>query len=281
MLNSPFPYNFHSHTRYCDGSHDPEEYIIAVLEKGYKSYGYSSHAPIPSGSVWNMKEADLQEYLAQIDFLKKKYIESIEIYCGLEIDFIQGVQGPSKYQNLVDYTIGSIHFIGHGERTKLFEMDGSYSKFLLGIENHYENNIRKAVEHYFALTMEMIENDPPDILGHIDKICTQIYRFDPKLLQSKWYIDLQNELAQILWEKDIIVEINTRGLKLQDHPTTYPDFDFLKILHQKPIRFQMNADVHHINDLDTGYEKGLELCKEIGIKELWVLENSKWQAKRI
>lgn len=280
-MTSPFPYNYHSHSKYCDGAHLLKDYIIACIERCYKSYGFSSHAPIPEGSAWNMKAESLDTYLKEVDSLKEKYKDKIEIFKSLEIDYLEGIQGPSTYAHLLDYTIGSIHFIGKGSLSPLFEIDGPYSKFLDGMEKHYDNNLRAAVEHYFKLSIQMIKKDPPDILGHADKIISHALKNDKDILESSWYIEILNEFASTLEQSEVIVEINTKGLKLSHQPTSYPHISFLNILKDKNIRFQLNADVHKLSDLDIGYQQTLELIKNLGIKELWIRENKAWKAKRI
>ena len=280
-MTSPFPYNYHSHSKYCDGAHQLEDYIIACIDKGYQSYGFSSHAPIPGGSVWNMKIERLDTYLKEVDRLIEKYQGQIEIFKSLEVDYLDGIQGPSTYSHLLDYTIGSIHFIGRGARPDLFEIDGPYSKFLNGLVRHYDNHLRAAVEHYFELSIQMIKNDPPDILGHADKIISHAFKYDKNILESLWYIEILNEFTNTLEQSDVIVEINTKGLRLSQQPTTYPHISFLHILKDKNIRFQLNADVHKISDLDIGYQATLELIKGLGIRELWIRENAEWKAKSI
>ena len=280
-MTSPFPYNYHSHSIYCDGAHQLEDYILACIERSYKSYGISSHAPIPGGSVWNMKLELLKKYQQEIDKLKEKYKEQIEIYKSLEIDFIDNIQGPSTYAHLLDYTVGSIHFIGKGPLSSLFEMDGPYSKFLVGLEKHYGNNLRDAVEHYYELSTKMIKNDPPDVIGHPDKIISHAFKNDSNILSSAWYREILEEFANTLEQSDVIVEINTKGLKLSQQPTTYPHLYFLNILKNKNIKFQMNADVHKLTDIDLGYSKSLELIHSLGINELWIREKDEWKAKSI
>ena len=39
--------NYHGHCHYCDGQEPPEAYVRAALEQGMRSYGFSSHAPLP------------------------------------------------------------------------------------------------------------------------------------------------------------------------------------------------------------------------------------------
>lgn len=276
-MDSPFPYNYHSHTHFCDGAKVPENYVIACIEKSYKSYGFSSHAPIPGGSVWNMKEEDLQEYISIIQLLKEKYKNDLEIYLSMEVDYLADIQDPSKYSNILDYTLGSVHFIGYGPIEKRFEMDGPYTKFLAGLEEHYQNKIVKATEHYFQLNWDMIQNDPPDVIGHIDKIVSQLLKYDAGILQSHWYTDLLKETARIVEDCDVILEVNTRGLNSMKYPTTYPHIEFLKILKDYNIKFQMNADVHKTSDLDMRYSETLYVLRGLNINELWVREQNEWK----
>lgn len=275
-MTSPFPYNYHSHTHFCDGAQHPEEYVIACIEKSYQSYGFSSHAPIPGGSVWNMKEEDLEEYISIIHLLKEKYQNELEIYLSMEVDYLEDLQGPAKYAGLIDYTVGSVHFIGKNPREKRFEMDGSYSKFLKGLEAHYQNNIVDAVEHYFRLNWDMIQNDPPDVIAHVDKIISHLIKYDASIIESNWYHDLLIETARIVEKSGAILEVNTRGLKSSKYPTIYPNLAFLKILKDYQIKYQMNADVHKTSDLDMGYIVTLDILRGLNINELWVRKQNKW-----
>jgi histidinol-phosphatase (PHP family) len=276
-MTSPFPYNYHSHTHFCDGAQDPEEYVKGCIEKSYKSYGFSTHAPIPGGSVWNMKEDDLDKYISVVLSLKEKYKDQLEIYLSMEIDYLEDLQGPSRYTDILDYTIGSVHFIGKGPRENWFEMDGPYSKFITGLKEHYQNKIIEAVEHYFKLNWDMIRNDPPDVLGHVDKIVSHLLKFDAAIIESVWYKDLLKETAQKVAKSDVILEINTRGLKSTKFPTTYPHLDFLNLLKEYPIKFQMNADVHKTSDLDMGYLETLDVLRGLDIKELWIRAKNEWK----
>ena len=277
-MTSPFPYNYHSHTHFCDGAQPPEDYVIACIEKEYKSYGFSSHAPIPGGSVWNMKEEDLENYINIIQSLKEKYKNDLEIYLSMEVDYLEDFQGPSKYAHILDYTVGSIHFIGKGPMEKRFEMDGSYTKFIAGLEEHYQGKIMDALEHYFQLNWQMIQNDPPDVIGHIDKIVSHLLKYDTSILQSDWYTDLLKETARMMENSSVILEVNTRGLKSTKYPTTYPNIAFLKILKDYDIKFQMNADVHKTSDLDMGYAETLDVLRGLDINELWVREKNEWKS---
>ena len=106
--------NYHTHSLYCDGSASIEDFVKEAIRQGFSSYGVSSHSPIPFDTCWNMNRSDLPAYLDEVHFIKKKYEGRIEIYCGLEIDYLGAEYNPSSsfFQELpLDYRIGSVHFL--------------------------------------------------------------------------------------------------------------------------------------------------------------------------
>ena len=104
--------NYHSHCTFCDGRSTPEDFIKFAVAHGFRAYGFSSHSPLPFETFWNMSKDDMPEYLTEIERLKKKYSDRLEIYVGLEIDFLDESYNASipYFRNLpLDYRIGSIH----------------------------------------------------------------------------------------------------------------------------------------------------------------------------
>src|SRR5690349_14899543 len=125
--------NYHSHCHYCDGKYAPEEYVKSALKNGLLAYGFSSHAPVPFDCVWTMKPESAHAYVAEIRTLQQAYQRDIELYCGLEVDYIPGVTGPKSLPILelgLDYTIGSVHFVDAFPDGKRWEIDGSHQVFL-------------------------------------------------------------------------------------------------------------------------------------------------------
>ena len=102
--------NYHSHCTFCDGRSTPEDFIKFAVAHGFRAYGFSSHSPLPFETFWNMSKDDMPEYLTEIERLKKKYSDRLEIYVGLEIDFLDESYNASipYFRNLpLDYRIRS------------------------------------------------------------------------------------------------------------------------------------------------------------------------------
>ena len=70
--------NYHSHSLYCDGRANMEDFIRFALSEGFTSYGFSSHAPLPFSTAWTMEWDAMDDYLAEFHRLKAKYAGQIE-----------------------------------------------------------------------------------------------------------------------------------------------------------------------------------------------------------
>ena len=69
--------NFHTHSSFCDGKNTPEEIVVAAIEKGFTSLGFSGHAYTPFDTRYCMKDTD--SYVLEIARLKEKYRKDIQI----------------------------------------------------------------------------------------------------------------------------------------------------------------------------------------------------------
>ena len=110
--------NYHSHSLYCDGRAGMEDFVRFALSEGFTSYGFSSHAPLPFSTAWTMEWDRMNDYLAEFHRMKQKYTRRIELYLGLEIDYLNEESNPSilRFRELpLDYRIGSV---GQRKRNK-------------------------------------------------------------------------------------------------------------------------------------------------------------------
>ena len=87
--------NYHSHSLYCDGRAGMEDFVRFALSEGFTSYGFSSHAPLPFSTAWTMEWDIMDDYLSEFHRLKEKYAGRIELYIGLEIDYLDETYNAS------------------------------------------------------------------------------------------------------------------------------------------------------------------------------------------
>ena len=106
--------NYHSHCLYCDGRADMASFARFAISKGFTAYGYSSHAPLPFPTAWTMEWDRMDDYLNEFSRLKSQYEGRLELYVGLEIDYLNEESHPAaaRFQDLpLDYRIGSVHLL--------------------------------------------------------------------------------------------------------------------------------------------------------------------------
>ncbi len=276
--------NHHTHSLYSDGSSQPEEYIFAAIEKGFNLLGFTEHSPLPFENNFSFKKENKEEYIALINTLKQKYSGQISVYSGMEMDYIPGVSenfSKVKAEYKLDYLIGSVHLVKPENNDELWFTDGpDYRTYDKGLNELFAGDIRKAVTTYFNQLNEMIETQHFDIIGHFDKI--KMHNRDRFFKEAEsWYMSLVKETLLLIQDRDIIVEINTRGIYKQRSETTYPGIEILKQIKAMHIPVIVNSDAHKPHEIDGEFEYGFSLLKEAGIDEVVYFKGNGWGFERI
>lgn len=267
--------NFHTHSTYCDGKGVLEDYLDAAQKMGVKHIGFSSHAPLPFPSKWCMKPQALPVYLKEIESLRRSYPD-IGIYKGLEIDFIPGLIGPSDFKPQLDFTIGSIHFV-ETFAGKHWEIDNTLEVFKEGLSRIFQNDIRHAITRYYELTREMVIESAPDIVGHLDKI--KIHNTQEPFFEESegWYRNEIDKTVAVISQASAIIEVNTRGLYKKKSVTTYPSPWILERILRAQIPITISSDAHHAEDLTREFQPTIALLKDIGFKNISILNAGIWK----
>lgn len=265
--------NFHTHAHYCDGNGSMTEYLEACRSEGVRHIGFSSHAPLPFPCKWSMDAEALPAYLEEIRTARQSFPD-VEVYSGLEVDYIPRVISPSDFRNQLDYTVGSIHFV-RGLRDRHWEIDNTQDVFDEGLAAIFDNNIQEALTAYFALTREMLEVAPPDILGHLDKI--KINSLGTYFSEDEqWYRSEVEKTLRTIANTKTTVEVNTRGLYKKKSETTYPSPWILERLLDLQVPVTICSDSHHPRELTREFAATRELLVNIGFREVSVLINRQW-----
>jgi len=272
--------NYHSHTKYSDGSHLPEHYVVSAIEKGMYAYGFSGHAPVPFKTDWTIKPDVLAEYFSQIAFLKEKYANEIRVHKSLEVDFIPGnpMCWDSTLKTLdLDYTIGSVHFVSQFPDGTPWNIDYTQEYFDAGLQRIFGGDIRAAVEKFYELSVIMIEEMHLDIIGHLDKMKMFCHgMFDEN---EQWYRDSVFKLLDAVHRAGTIVEINTRGVYKGSMDEFYPSSWILKEVRSRNIPVTICSDSHHPSELISGFDRAASLLEQLGFATLSVLTANGWEQK--
>ncbi len=266
--------NYHIHTTFCDGKSTPEEYVLAALSCGMKSIGFSAHVPLPFPSRYSMKYEMFELYLLEIERLKSKYAGVIEIYAGLEMDYVAVDRDElfSRYIDRVDYTIGSVHYIYyHGNYHSIEGATDAVANTFAEV-----GDSRKCVEIYYQDFINVVKDFQPSIIGHLDVIKkrnVQNQYFDQ---DAGWYQDLVMQLLAEIEQVGSIVEVNSGGINRGYLTELYPANWILIECHKMGIPITISSDAHQAKDIMGNFELVNNLLKQYGFKQQKILHAGVW-----
>lgn len=273
--------NYHSHCSFCDGRAPLEDFIMEAIRLGFTSYGVSSHAPLPFPTRWTMKWEDVPAYLNECARLKEKYASQIEIYAGMEIDYLNEDSNPSvqRFRELpLDYRIGSVHLL-HNDSGEIVDIDCSADRFRAIVDQHFAGDIRRVVHLYYDRLLRMIELGGFDIIGHADKIHYNAAAYLPGLLDEEWYASLIKNYFEAIAAKGYMVEINTKAF--YQLGTFYPNERYFSLFKELNIPVMVNSDAHYPEKINSGREEALKVLKKSGYSSVMELCQGKWQEIKI
>ncbi len=274
--------NFHSHCVFCDGRAPMEVFVQHAIAKGLDAYGVSSHAPVPFVTRWAMDQEDLQDYLQEYARLKKRYEDQIDLYIGLELDYLPDDKDAvfNKHKDVaLDYRIGSVHYIKPFSDGRFWNVDCETGIYKRAVNEVFDGDLKRTITKYFNQTCEMIETCDFEVLGHMDKMSRNARHFEGFSVDEKWYVDLMFETLSLVKEKELIVEINTKSLLGKG--ITYPNKEFFPMLKGMKIPVMVNSDAHLPDMVTSGMDETYAQLLAAGIETVRVLKKGEWVDEKI
>lgn len=296
-------FNLHTHSIYSDGKSQPREIVEEAVRQGLTTLGFSEHSPLPFDNDFSVKEADMPRYLAEIAQLKAEFKGKIDIYCGLEADYLTGVSEPfavTKEKYHLDYLIGGVHLViepalrqaQEPEETKVVEpvetptqtinpdeiwfIDGpKWEVYDEGLQKFFDGDIRRAVRRFFEQSNEMIENEQFDIIAHFDKI--KMHNRDRYFHEDEpWYRKLALETLDLIREKGLVMEINTRGIYKKRYNGFYPSPWLMEEACKMHVPVIISADAHHFSEITLEFASAEEALKKAGYRSVVNYRDGHW-----
>ena len=273
-------FNLHTHSVYSDGKSQPREIVEEAVRQGLTTLGFSEHSPLPFDNNFSVKEADMPKYVAEIAQLKAEFKDKIDIYCGLEADYLTGVSEPfaeTKEKYHLDYLIGGVHLVGQSTNPdEIWFIDGpKWEVYDEGLQKFFDGDIRRAVRRFFEQSNEMIENEPFDIIAHFDKI--KMHNRDRYFHEDEpWYCKLALETLDLIREKGLIMEINTRGIYKKRYNGFYPSPWLMEEACKMHIPAIISADAHHFSEITLEFSAAEEALKKAGYRSVVNYRDGHW-----
>ena len=263
-----FRSNLHTHSIFSDGIHTAEEMVITAIGLGFESIGFSEHSPVPYENPSALKAERLEEYALEIQRLKAKYHEEIEIYHGIEVEALYPISKSG-----FDYTIGSVHDLFCEETKTHYAIDHTPELLQKAITHIAGGDTRIFVERYYQMVIEMLMSYRPDIVGHIDliiKLNEGNRFFDESAL---WYKKLQEYVVDKVAESGCIVEVNTGGIFRGYRDIPYPLEYMLSLMHERAVPITISADAHSKESLNFYFEEALAMARQVGYDSIVQMKN--------
>lgn len=193
--------NWHTHTSRCGHAvGTDEEYVLAAIQGGLKTLGFSDHAPYTEPAARDrMDYEEYEEYKDSILSLKEKYRDQIDIYLGMEVEYYpEQWDLISRFRHELDYMI-------LGQHTLSYDGKSSYRLTEPDELQAYVDVIEEACRHSLC-----------DYIAHPDVALWTYPRLDESAVAAA------KRIAEISSAYDIPVEINC-GSGVKYDPKQYED----------------------------------------------------------
>ena len=271
--------NHHTHTFFSDGKAHPAEYAARASELGFTLLGFSEHSPVPFDNAFSFKPSRKEEYLSIIQALKLQYAGRLEIALSMEMEYIPGLSenfAVLEKEYGLDYVIGSVHLVKPSMDGNLWFIDGFLARtYDDGLRDLFGSDIRKAVTAYWHQVNQLIEKERIDIIGHLDKI--KMHNRNRYFTEDEpWYKSLVSETLDLIKSREVIVEVNTRGIYKKRADTTYPGIEILRQIKTMGIPVMVNSDAHLPHELDGAYEDARQVISMAGISSVLSFKSGQW-----
>ncbi|MCR5067414.1 MAG: histidinol-phosphatase [Erysipelotrichaceae bacterium] len=237
-------FNYHTHTFRCGHAEICPDRLYAetALEAGFKTLGFSDHAPYPDRRkpTDRMDYEQLDDYLSSVRAIKAEYEDRLNIRLGFEMEYFPEYQDYIEHVLLTrgEYLILGQHYIDP-DADYDFGRDDCNSEQLLA---------------YGRLVEEALHRVPFLYLAHPDYFCAGIRKFDETCIM------ISHQICRAAAESGTPLEVNIKNTmrparQYEDGPHyIYPFRRFWEIAAQYPVRCVYGFDAHTPQTLKDGKE---------------------------
>ena len=253
--------NLHTHSTFCDGRNSIEEMILAAIDAGFTSLGFSGHAPTQFPDD-DCQITDIDGYFNELETMKRKYAGRITIFKGLELESHVLGGGRPVIDPRCDFSIGSVHYLENkGEH---FTVDYTVKHMDDALKSF--GSAKKLIENYFEDYLCFAQEVPFDIVGHID-IYTKLNEKNRLFDESEsWYEPLVISFIDEIAKTGKIFEVNTGAMAKGYRTRPYPAPFILRRLLRLGAPVILSSDSHSTDTICFAFEETEKMLREIGFR---------------
>jgi len=265
----------HTHSSFClhGSGEDTELFILKAIEEGFTTYSITEHFPLPPKLLQSMpysrafkdsrelRENDLDGYFREMERLKKKYRDRLEILCGVELDYLAGYEDYTRdllkeYGPYLEDGLLSVHLIpGNGG---LRCVDHEPADFQEGLIDYY-GSYHKAQQAYYRTVLEAAQADlgpyKPKRIGHLC-LCNKFQlALNPTGEESEETSKLVQELLIYLGQNGFSLDVNVAGLFRKHCGQIYLLPWMVRMAKELRIPLIYGSDSHSVADIGRAYDE--------------------------
>ena len=259
--------NCHTHTNYCDGKSTAEEMVRGAIDKDFSTIGFSGHCPMSFENNWGMTQESLDKYYKDVNLLKKKYKDKVDILCGIELDSDYSFDGEYNF----DYVICAVHQLHRNG--KIYYLDYSAEMSAECVNSEFGGSWNEMAREYYRIFSDFVLSEKCDIVAHFDLITKFNENFAQFNEDDAEYQSIALEAVEkILREKpDVLFEVNTGAMFRCNNSRPYPAEFILRRICEKGGRVTVTADAHQPEALDFCFDKAVDYCRKCGFDKVYHL----------
>lgn len=250
--------NLHTHTTYVDGILDAESMILAAIDRGCDSIGFSEHSHLEFDFYYALSKEDTYKYANEITELKLKYKNKIDVFLGLERDYYSDIEPDICF----DYIIGTAHYF----RKNGVNVCVDNGAVLQGesVNTHCSGDYYSFAEEYYAVMSDIARKTKCDIVGHFDLVA--------KFNEGSRYFDESHPryVTAVLSAIDEIIktcnifEVNTGSMFRLKKTVPSPSPFILKELKKRGAEVVLSSDSHSPESLCYKFDEVSGLLQSCG-----------------
>ncbi len=269
--------SMHNHCTMCDGKNTAFEMATAAYNAGFTDFGFSCHgAPFYMDS-YCVSNNNFAEYEKTINELKLAFKGKMNIYLGIEQDYLS----PVAFRQNLDYLIGAVHDVYCEKTNKFYWVDGDAQMFEDCINNMFNGNAMLLVKHFYKLSARNAKKHKPDIIAHFDLIIKNnkgnIYFNENSEEYKKLALTCLNECIKT----NAVFEINTGGIYRGYRKTPYPSDFILHALCKQNAPITLSADAHDVKGINYHFIEMEKYLKDIGFNYIYVFSCGNFAKKML
>ena len=183
---------------------------------------------------------------------------------------LRQAQGPAKSKVIEPVEMPAI------SADEIWFIDGpKWEVYDEGLQKFFNGDIRRAVRRFFEQSNEMIENEQFDIIAHFDKI--KMHNRDRYFHEDEpWYRKLALETLDLIRQKGLVMEINTRGIYKKRYNGFYPSPWLMEEAYKMGVPAIISADAHHFSEITLEFAAAEEALKCAGYRSVVNFKNGQW-----